>query len=324
MDWTKPRVAIYYWVLKSTGFRNDGAPLYANYNLRKILNGNSDLKDESGNVLHLFPYKAAENFGKFDLNLWVDHGEDGLDVPLDWIPPSPNAYWVSDTHIDAKGYNYRLEMAKQFDHVFCCQKRAMEDFVRDGVHPDKVHFLPHAVEPDVYKPYSIIEKWDWAFIGHLNSQFRVDIMDRFCKEIPSWYLGWRMPQAPGFNVFDDVAKKFSQARIVVSNSIKDDINMRTFEAMACKRPLLTNSIPHLGDMFEHDKDLVLYSSIDDAIDKARALLADDEKRRFIAENGYNKVLAEHTYKHRMLDILRLTCDYVPDYVPDQEVVNAAH
>lgn len=325
MDFTKPRVALYYWVIPQTGYRNDGPPLFLNYNMRKILEGVDPMKNpdvmsnDKGNVVHLWPTrKDTKSHGKFDLHILVDHGEDALPVEQDFDYPHPNAYWVSDAHI---GYDYRFKTAKKFDFVFCCQRKEMEQFEKDGIPKEKLFYLPHTVEPDCYRPFPILERWDWAFIGHLNSNHRIDLMDRMCKEFPNYYLGWRNPSVTGHNVLEDVAYKFSQARIIVSDSVKEDINMRTFEALACKRLLITKWIPTLEELLQDGKHLVTYKSIDEAVDKVRFYLAHPEERNRIAEAGYNEVLAKHTYRHRALEILKICLNYVPEKSV-QEVVNA--
>lgn len=308
MDFNKPRVAIYYFVVPQTGFRNDGPPLFANAALRSILNGNMNLADDGGNVVHLWPIRTPKDFGTFDLHLLVDHGEDVLGVPLDFKIPSPSAYWVSDAHL---GFDYRLKRAREMDFVFCCQKRAAEEFIAAGIPRERVFWLPHAVEPTCYKPFPIIEKYDWSFIGHLNSPQRVELLDRFCREIPNFYLGWRMPEVKGWNVLEDASKKFCQSRIVLNQNIKDDINMRTFEALASRRFLLTSDIPTLGDLFTDKKHLVTYRSIDEAVELARHYLLDDGERRRIAEEGYQEVINKHTYVHRMSELLKKSINYEP-------------
>ncbi len=310
MDFSKPRVAIYYFVVPQTGWRNDGPPLFINYNLRKILNGKVEMGDQMGNVAHLQPIPHSDKFGKFDLHLLVDHGEDAIGVPLDWELPRPSAYWISDAHL---GYEYRMKRAKQMDYVFVAQKAFVEQLVSDGIPRDKIFYLPHAAEPVVYKPYSIIERWDWCFIGHLNNEFRINLCDRFAKEFGlgdgKGYLGWRIPQFVGHNLLDDVAKKFSQSKIVLNENIKEDVNMRTFEALACRRFLLTEDIPELHDLFENKTDLWMYRSIDEAVQIARAILVDHEQRIRIAESGYRKFLENHTYKHRAAQILKTCLQY---------------
>lgn len=309
MDFSKPRVAILYHVLPSTGMRNDGPPLFLQGAFRRILNGKQDFGNDSGNVVHLWPGKTTKDFGNFDLWVWPDYGEDALGVATDWMPPSPNAYWVSDAHL---GYDYRLKMAKKFDYVFCCQRRAMAEFERDGVPREKLFFLPHCVEPTAYFPHDIIEKWDWSFIGHLNCPERIELLDRFCKEFPNFYLGWRNSQAPGYNVLEDAARKFSQSRIIPNMTVKDDApTMRFFEAMACKRLFLTNDLPTIGELFESGKHLLTYRSIDEAVSITKALLVDHGLREKIAQAGYDEVMAKHTYNHRALEILKKTINYEP-------------
>lgn len=307
MDFNKPRIAIWYWV----AHRNDGAPLFATYNMRKLIDGDTDMQRQDGNVMHLWPSNHPETFGKFDLNLWVDHGEDCLGVPIDYIPPSPNAYWVSDAHL---GYKFRMEMAKKFDTVFVAQKEFIDQFVADGVSRERIHYLPHAFEPDCYKPYDIINKWDWTFIGHLNSPHRIDLLDRLCKEFPNFYLGWRNGADPAHNVLDDIARKFSQAKISVNYSIKNDLNMRVFETMGAKCCLLTDDIEPIHEFFEDMNHLVLFRSPEEAIDKMRMLLSDDNLRQTIGENGHREALAKHTYMHRMRQILKTCINYEPEGV----------
>jgi glycosyltransferase involved in cell wall biosynthesis len=316
MDFNKPRVAIYYHVLPSTGMRNDGGPLFVNYNLRKILDGNNDLSKQDGNVLHLWPGQTTKDFGKFDLHVWVDYGEDGLNVPLDWYPPSPSVYWCSDAHLHDKSYTYRMNTAKKFDHVFVAQKEFADRFVADGVRAESIHYLPHAFEPDCYKPHDIINKWDWAFIGHLNSDKRIDLLDRLCKEFPNWYLGWRNSADPSYNSLDDVAFKLSQSKVGVNYCINNDLNMRVFETMGTKTCLLTDEIPDLTDLFIPNFHLLTFKTIDEAVEKMKWALTHDEERQAIAEMGYREVLTKHTYNHRVREILKVALNYTPGGIED--------
>lgn len=317
MDFNKPRVALYYNVLPSTGMRNDGACLFLHYNFKKLLDGvdamenKSAIQNDTGNIVTLSPIDPTAHYGKFDLNILVDYGEDGLNIPLNWKIPSPNAYWIADSHL---GYDYRLKRAKEFDHVFASHKPSIDRMIKDGIDPQKIHYMPWAAEPAAYHPYPIIEKWDWCFIGHLNNDFRIRLIDRFCREFPvgqKGYLGWRMPEVQGHNILDDVAKKFSQSRIVLNESIGDDLNMRTFEALACKRLLLTEDIPAVRDHFEDGKHLVLFKTIDEAVEKAKYYLAHDDERNAIAEAGYKEFMEKHTYMHRAKELLEVCIGWKP-------------
>lgn len=315
MDFNKPRIALWYYVVPQTGYRNDGACLFMNYNFRKLLDGKNALMDptimggDTGNVAHIQPNMPTGILGKFDLNILIDHGEDGIGVPLDFELPHPNAYWIADSHL---GYEYRLNRAKQFDFVFASHKPSIEKFIRDGIPAEKIHYLPWAAESECFRPFPVIEKWDWTFIGHLNNDFRIDLIDRFIKEFglgDTGYLGWRMPEFKGHNILEDVAKKFSQSRIVLNESILDDVNMRCFEALACRRLLLTEDVPGVRDHFVDGKHLVLFKTIDEAVARAKELLADAPRRDSIADAGYQEFLSKHTYMHRAKEILKTCIGY---------------
>lgn len=323
MDFSKPRVALYYDVLPSTGYRNDGGCLFLNYNLRKLLDGkdalqNNAVMQEQSNVHHVQPAMPRHQLGTFDLNILVDYGEDGLNIPLDWTIPSPNAYWVADSHL---GYDYRLKRAREFDHVFISHSPSIDRFIKDGIDPDKIHYLPWAAEQECFKPYPIIEKYDWSFIGHLNNEFRIDLVDRFCKEWPlgsHGYFGARRSEIPGYNVMDDCAKKFSMSRIILNEAVKEDLNMRVFEALACRRFLLTEEVPDLLKHFQDGVHLRTFKTVDEAVEIAKYYLAYPEDRGIMAEAGYREFLDKHTYMHRAKEILK-TCI---NWEPQKELVHA--
>jgi glycosyltransferase involved in cell wall biosynthesis len=314
MDFSKPRVSLYYYVAASTNYRNDGGSLFLNYNLRRLLDGTDPLKDndrmmDQNNVVHIQPNMPLTSLGTFDLNILVDHGEDGIYVPLDFTVPRPNAYWVADSHL---GYEYRLKRAREFDHVFVSHSPSIEKFIKDGIDPAKIHYLPWAAEETCYRPMPVLEKWDWCFIGTMNNEFRIDLIDRFCKEFPvgeQGYLGWMNNFVKGWNVLDNAATKYSHSRIVLNEAVKDDLNMRVFEALACKRFLLTESVPDLHRHFEDGKHLVTFKTIDEAVEKARYYLAHDEERNRIAEAGHQAFLSHHTYMHRAKEILKVCIGY---------------
>ena len=282
------RIAFYYESGNRVG-RNDGPPLYW-FNQAQTIFG----KD---NAVHLLPNGDWANFGSFDYHFWVDWGEDALMPMLNYTPlapPRPNIYVVSDTHL---GYDYRLSRAREFDWVFCNQMRAVEDFVRDGIPKERCIWLPHAAEPKAYPKKDMIKKYDVGFIGNVGDWNRVDFLDRMFKEFPNFFYGKRL--------FEEAAEIFSQSKIVLNISIKDDINMRVFEALSTGSLLLTNELPTLPHLFQDGVHLVTYKNFDDAVEKARYYLEHDEERERIAEAGYKEFMKKHTYEHRLKTVLEI-------------------
>lgn len=285
------RVAIYY---ENRLGRNDGNPLYILHELKR--------REKLGELTvdHLIPDGNYKHFGKYDIHIVVDWGEDGLTGLLPYkvdydFGPGVRIYWASDTHL---GFDYRIHTARNFDLAFVAQKDAVAGFASAGV---SATWLPHAVEPRAYndaadttgtKPYEFLaKKYDVCFIGHVNSPNRVDALDRVFREFPNFFYGQKL--------FNQAAQKYAESKIVFNIAMKNDVNMRCFEALGSKSFLLTDRIQSIEELFEDGKHLVLYDNLDDMVEKARYYISHDDERRKIAEEGYRHVIAHHTFKQRV-------------------------
>ncbi len=79
---------------------------------------------------------------------------------------------------------------------------------------------------------------------------------------------------------------------------------RHFEIPACGGFLLTGPADDLGNFYVPDKEMVLFSNIDDYIEKIKYYLAHDDEREAIAKAGYERTIREHTYEARFREIFR--------------------
>lgn len=80
------------------------------------------------------------------------------------------------------------------------------------------------------------------------------------------------------------------------------IKGRNFEVPGCGGFLLTERVPHLERYFELDREVAVFDGVDDLVDKVRYWLEHEQERQAVAEAGYRRVLAEHTYDHRFAAI----------------------
>ena len=285
-DLCSKRIAFFY-ESPSRISRNDGPPLYwKTAAVRKY---------GKENAIHLLPNGDWGNQGLFDWNFWVDWGEDALMPGLAYVPqlaPSPNVYIASDTHL---GYEHRLNTARHFDWVFCNQKRARDEFIKDGIPAEKCRWLPHAAEPLAYPKTEVINKYDISFIGNMGAINRVNFLDAMFKEFPNFFYGRRL--------FNEAALIYNESKIVLNLSILDDINMRVFEVLCSGSFLLTNELPTQGLLFKDGVHLVTYKDTKDAIEKTKYYLAHDEERNKIAQAGFDLVRKLHTYDHRLASVM---------------------
>lgn len=277
------RIATYY---ESRLGRNDGSPLYYS----------NCLKNMGYDTTHFSSISEPDkSWGKFDLHVWTDWGEDGLTGLLPYAPIKmnnlhPSIYIASDTHL---GFDYRLNKAKEFDYVFCNQLRAVEEFEKEGV---TAKFLPHAVEPQAYPNSPIsMKKYDIGFVGYVTFEKRAEMLDKMFAAFPNFFFGQRL--------FEECAEIYRKSKIVFNTAAVDDINLRCFEATATGSFLLTEYVPTLSECFEDGVHLVTYKDMDDAIEKARYYLEHDDEREKIARAGMEHTLANHTFKHRITTML---------------------
>lgn len=158
-------------------------------------------------------------------------------------------------------------------------------------------WLPHAAEPLAYPKKAIINKYDVCFVGNVGSWNRVDFLDRMFKEFPNFFYGKRL--------FEEAAEIFCSSKVVLNISIKDDVNMRVFEALSTGSFLLTNELPGLSVLFKDGVHLATYRTLDEAVEKARYYLAHDDERQKIADAGHAEFMAKHTYTHRLKKVMEI-------------------
>ena len=75
-------------------------------------------------------------------------------------------------------------------------------------------------------------------------------------------------------------------------------NLRMFEATGMGACLLTDNGRNINDLFEPGKEIVTYSSVDEAVEKVTYLLDHEDERVEIARAGQKKTLTNHTILSR--------------------------
>lgn len=98
----------------------------------------------------------------------------------------------------------------------------------------------------------------------------------------------------------------SQINLNISlRSIQSGIPLRALDIMGAGGFLLSNYQPELAEYFEDGKELALYTSTQDLVDKTAYYLAHEEERKAIARAGFAKVKRLFSYEVRVEEMLRL-------------------
>ncbi len=238
----------------------------------------------------LTAHLRKEQFPSF--YLWVESVYGYFPVNLDSLD-CPKACYLIDTHLNL---NWHLEWAKNFDYVFLAQREYIRHFHQAGM--KRVYWLPLACDPEIHRRSSNIKKHDIGFVGSVEKGSRRDfLLSKISKK---------------FNIhiercfWDDMARVFSESRIVFNNAVRNDLNMRVFEVMSTGSLLLTDSAPESGltELFVDGEDLVIYEDYN-LLEKAEYYLNNESLRKTIAERGMLLVHNAHTYMHRCEDLINV-------------------
>lgn len=107
----------------------------------------------------------------------------------------------------------------------------------------------------------------------------------------------------------DMFNLFSQSKIVLNYHIgkagEFAGNMRMFEVTGVGSCLLTDNKKNMHDLFDTQKEVVVYDGEDDCIAKVKWLLDNEEERKKIALCGKQKTLNSHTVKKRCESIIEI-------------------
>lgn len=89
--------------------------------------------------------------------------------------------------------------------------------------------------------------------------------------------------------------------------IRNGFTQRIFDVLACKSFIITSAKPIINDFFDTDKnaEIITFTDPEQLKDSVKYFLHHDSERESIASRGYQKILAAHTYTHRMQQMFQI-------------------
>ncbi|MFO0775836.1 MAG: glycosyltransferase [Nitrospiraceae bacterium] len=218
-------------------------------------------------------------------------GLEFFQVPLVW--------YAIDSHIHL---DWHMHYAAVFDLIFVAQRDVTRFYLRDGER-QAVEWAPLFCMPQYDRVMGLSRDLPIAFVGSLNPQLnpaRVALIDALRSRVPlhvhhGAYADW-----------------FNRSQIVLNQSVSNDVNFRTFQAMACGAMLLTERVGNgLEDLFRDGRHCALYTrgAVEEIVDLVRYYGRHPAEREAIAERGRQRVLARHTSRHRAERILSALQQY---------------
>ena len=234
----------------------------------------------------------------------------------------PTVNWFADDHWRFDDYSSRY--APALDFSVTTDRDAVPKYRAIGC--DGVILSQWACNRYAYDRRARELAYDVTFVGQSYGE-RPAIVKRLRAagfDVRCWGFGWpegRIEQ-------DEMVRVFGSSRINLNLSSayveprgirrrvadfarrrppetrRSQIKGRTFEVPGGGGFLLTDRVPHLEDFLTPGKEVATFESTDDLVERVGWWLSHDEERAAVAEAGYERVRAEHTYDHRFAEIFR--------------------
>lgn len=237
-------------------------------------------------------------------------------------------WWVDHPFMNAetrRSWHHVPGCVPVYDHCFVFDRSYEEPLRAAGGR--SISFLPCAADQGLYRPQAVTDD-ERARYGTLvslvgvYSGHRARIVEAVSLEtgLGVWGPRWREFLAArngghtqvfrGESLLPAEACKVYNAGAVNLNthhlqSRRGGLNTRAFEIPAAGAFELTDYVPEMESLLEPGREVAVYRSPEEAADLARFYVKAEDQRRRIAEAGYRRVLAEHTYRHRMQTLLEV-------------------
>lgn len=208
----------------------------------------------------------------------------------------------------------------EYDGFMCNSEAGADDLLEMGAR--RVQPVHWGVDPELYAPLDVEQDRDVFFYG-LGAEFREVWMDYMLAN-PSRQLTEYSFAVGGRNFNIDLGKTtfigdvpfnvFRQAccrsRINLSitrqahGTVYGSSTSRPFELAAMTCCVVSARYDGLEKWFEMGKEMIKVSSADEAVEVYKRLLTDEAERRAMGQAARERVLDEHTNRHRAADIVR--------------------
>ncbi|MEC0211183.1 CgeB family protein [Paenibacillus ehimensis] len=261
---------------------------------------------------------------------------EGLNIPVERIDELRaegirTAIWLTD---DPYYTDLTAPLVTHYDVVFTLELACVEFYRRLGC--GQVYYLPFGSNPAIFRPKRVPIQFrhDISFIGsaYWNRVAFFDQMTPFLAARNTYIAGIWWERLRQFQLLspkialnnwmgaEETAAHYNGTKIVINlHRATDDPsynfnsqgvgavspNPRTFEIAGCGTLLLTDVRSDITRFYTPGLEIVTYASPSELMHKIDYYLHHEEERRFIALNALRRTMLEHTYPHRMAQMMRI-------------------
>jgi spore maturation protein CgeB len=229
--------------------------------------------------------------------------------------------WCQD-QMTTLGRQYLL--ASGYDAVFV-KDRYMHELFSAMIRSTKFYYLPEACNPRMHRPMDLSERdrdmygCDIMIAGTLY-YYRQEILQQLVQQLegirlkiwgsrPDWLVDRLPGRYTGRYVHGDDKVRAARGASICLNTLHyaevNGLNCRAFELAGCGGFQMVTRVSALAEHFEPEVEVATFADVDELIEKTRFYLRNPAAAAAIAERGRLRAHRDHTYEHRLTEILRV-------------------
>ena len=206
-----------------------------------------------------------------------------------------DAFWVQESGDDPQNFDRNFHKSQRFHITLSPDSDSTEEYKKRG---RDAYWWTHFADTRVQFP--ILSEPKYVAVttrGKGGSEFLDTLTDH-----GQGTVGNKNNMGP-----DEHTEFLNSGLMVVQKSRWGEITRRIFEGMACGKMVLCDRLEKskkLDELFIDGEDIVYYDDIFDCVEKMNYYRENEEERERIANNGFKKVLENHTQKQRVEFIIK--------------------
>lgn len=213
-----------------------------------------------------------------------------------------------------------LAQAGFYDYYFTNSKGNIKNYLDAGI--KNAFYLPAGSFPDIHRKlngtvykHEVCFAGDWSpvrekILLEISKNFKVSIFGPWRKKVDN-----NSPLAnniikDGFFTPEEMVRIFNTSKVVLNihtwfGKCNYGLNPRVFEANGCGAFQISDYKEEIPELYEPEKEIVLYNDIPELKKKLSYYLQHTEKRTDIAKAGIQRTAHNHTYEQRLQEMLNV-------------------
>jgi spore maturation protein CgeB len=243
--------------------------------------------------------------GKYIYPETVEFSKQNIKLVVNWNTDEPfNALNSSEWLLDSlplydANFTPRMHLIKEYEQYGMKNIFEIDWYYRFGVRPCEKQENAH--------------KYDVGFIGAWSGR-RGELISSIEHGVELYGWGWskKLIKKNNHKIHNhisilDMMNIFNNTKIninILTTENKDTTNLRNFEIPASNSFQLSERSERIKGLYEEDKEIVLFSSKEELIDKCNFYLKNDSVRNKIAYGGYKRLIkCDYSLVNRLKKIL---------------------